>query len=117
MARVQRIERQVIMDEPEVVYDDGIFQSAQVVDYVLGIVEVVLGLRFVLELFGANAGNWFVGAVYGLTGVLMAPFHAIFHTTVTQGATFEWSVLVAMVAYALLALAIIRLFEVITARA
>ncbi len=116
MARVQRIDRQVMVDGPSVVYDDGLFQTAQVVDYVLGVVEVALALRFVLELFGANPASWFVSAVYGLTAPLMAPFRAIFHTTVSQGATFEWSVLVAMVVYALVALAIIRLAEVIADR-
>lgn len=117
MARVQRIDRSVMMGgRPTVVYDEGIFQTAQVVDYVLGVVEVALALRFVLELFGANTANWFVNAVYGLTGVLMAPFNAVFRNTVSQGATFEWSVLVAMLVYALLALAIIRLIEVVTDR-
>lgn len=117
MARVQRIDRQVVVEGgPRVVYDEGIFQTAQVIDYVLGVVEVALALRFVLQLFGANVGNWFVSAVYALTAPLMAPFRAVFNTTNTQGATFEWSVLVAMVVYALVALAIIRLIEVVGER-
>ena len=46
----------------------------------------------------------------------MAPFTAIFKTTVTEGAKLEWSILVAMAIYALIAWGIVALIRAINPR-
>jgi hypothetical protein len=84
-----------------------------IVKYVLGVVEVVLVLRFVLKLFGANPASSFVHFIYNVTGVLTAPFDGIFGVTRTAtGETksvFEPSILVALAVYALIAWGLVKL--------
>lgn len=58
----------------------------RVVYYVLGVIEVFLALRFVLRMLGANAQTAFVQFIYSVSAIFMAPFTAIFKTTVTEGA-------------------------------
>ncbi|HET8669225.1 MAG TPA: hypothetical protein VFM05_00985 [Candidatus Saccharimonadales bacterium] len=84
--------------------------------YILGFIEILLGLRFVLKLFGANPDNPFVDLVYAISGVLTAPFDNIFNVaTATAGevrSVFEPSILVAMAIYALLAWGIVKLITI-----
>lgn len=121
MAGVRQIERDtVVVQEPEQtetidVRSDALVAS-QVVDYILGVVEIVLGLRFLFKLFGANPEAGFASFIYTVTDPLMAPFRGLFRSTSEQGAVFEWSVLIAMAVYALVAWAIIRLIEISATR-
>lgn len=89
---------------------------AGIVWFVFGVIEVLLALRFVLLLLGANAEAGFVKLIYGLSAVFMAPFSAIFETQAVAGATFEWSVLVAIAIYALIAWGIVALIQAISPR-
>ncbi|HWU24527.1 MAG TPA: YggT family protein [Candidatus Paceibacterota bacterium] len=87
-----------------------LYRGTQIVWYVLGILEALLALRFVLRLLGANPAAGFSTFIYGITYPFLAPFMAVFHTTRLAGSAFDWSTLLAMLIYWLLALAIIRLF-------
>ncbi len=89
---------------------------ARIVWFVLGVIEVFLAIRFVLTLLGANAEAGFSKFIYGVSDVFMAPFNAIFSTGRLSGATFEWSALVAMVVYALIAWGIVALIGVVSPR-
>lgn len=89
---------------------------SRVVWYVFGVIVVLIGVRFVLKLFGANTGAGFVQFVYGLSGVFMAPFNTIFKALVVSGATFEWSALVAIAVYILVAWGVVALIRAVTPR-
>ncbi len=84
--------------------------------YVLGFIEILIGFRFVLKIFGANPANGFVEFIYNATGLLTVPFDTIFGVTrATAGEThsvFEPSILVAAVIYALIAWGIIKLITI-----
>lgn len=73
------------------------------------LLQLLLALRFILRLFGAGTGATFTRLVYGLSAPFTAPFAGIFPTTSAQGLTVEWSTLVAMIAYALLAAIVFQL--------
>lgn len=81
--------------------------------WVFSIIEILIGLRFALKLFGANASAPFVQFVYRLSAGLMAPFYAVFATEQIRGAVFDWSALLAMVVYGLIAWAIVALIYAI----
>jgi hypothetical protein len=87
-----------------------LYRGTQVVWYVLAILEVVLAFRFVLRLFAANPAAGFTSFIYNLSYPFVAPFMAVFSTTRVAGSAFEWTTLLAMVVYWLLAIAILRLF-------
>ena len=58
----------------------------------------------------ANATAGFTSFIYGITWPFAAPFLAVFQRTVVQGSIFEWTTLLAMLVYWLIALAIVKLF-------
>ena len=86
-----------------------IFKSTQIVWYLLGLLEVLLAFRFVLKLMGANPEAGFSSFIYAITWPFAAPFLAVFQRTVIQGSIFEWTTLLAMLVYFLIAFAIIKL--------
>jgi hypothetical protein len=90
----------------------------RVVWFIFGVIEVLIAIRFVLLLFGANAQAGFVRMIYGVSNIFMAPFAAIFSTQrVSGGAVFEWSALVAIAIYALIAWGLTALIYAVTPRA
>ncbi|MBX4198331.1 YggT family protein [Candidatus Parcubacteria bacterium] len=79
--------------------------------YVLGLLEALMAFRFVLKLLGANPAAGFSTFIYGVTYPFVAPFLTVFRMTrITSGSVFEWTTLLAMFVYWLIAMAIIRLF-------
>jgi len=89
---------------------------ARVVWFVFGVIEVLIAIRFVLKLLGANVAAGFVQFVYGLSGVFMAPFSTIFGAPRVSGSIFEWSALVAIAIYALIAWGIVALIRAVNPR-
>jgi hypothetical protein len=84
--------------------------------FVFGVIEVFIAIRFVLTLLGANAEAGFVKFIYAVSDVFMAPFNAIFSTQTVEGATFEWSALVAIAVYALIAWGLVALIRAVSPR-
>jgi hypothetical protein len=83
---------------------------SRVVMFVFGVIEVLIAI------FGANAEAGFVRFIYAASDVFMAPFNAIFSTQAVEGATFEWSALVAIAVYALIAWGIVALVRAVSPR-
>lgn len=92
--------------------------ATNLVNLFLAIVQSFLGLRFLLKLFGANAGNGFVRWVYDMSGALLQPFRGIFPTHVLENRyVLEFSTLFAMMMYAILALILVWIIGLVTAPA
>ncbi|MBU4556526.1 MAG: YggT family protein [Actinobacteria bacterium] len=89
---------------------------SRIITFVFAVIEVFIGIRFVLMLFGANAEAGFVKLIYSVSGVFMAPFIAIFDTQKAGGAVFEWSALVAIAVYALVAWGLVALIRAVNPR-
>jgi hypothetical protein len=87
-----------------------LYRGTQVVWYILGLLEALLAFRFVLKLLGANPFAGFTSFIYGATYPFASPFLNVFKITSVQGSVFEWTTLLAMLVYWLIALAIIKLF-------
>lgn len=87
-----------------------LYRGTQIVWYILGIMEVLLVFRFVLKLLGANPSAGFTNFIYGLTYVFAAPFLSVFRVSQVAGNVFEWTTLLAMLVYWIVALGIIKLF-------
>ena len=88
-----------------------IYHGTQIVWYVLGILEVLLAFRFVLKLTGANPAAGFTSFVYNSTYIFAEPFLNVFRVTRIQGSIAEWTTLLAMLVYFLIALAVVHLFR------
>jgi hypothetical protein len=87
-----------------------LYRGTQVVWYILGILEALLAFRFVLKLLGANSTAGFTSFIYSVTQPFAGPFLNVFKKTQVQGSVFEWTTILAMLVYWLIALAIIKLF-------
>ena len=88
---------------------------AGIVSVIIGVIQFLVGFRFVFLLLGANPNNAFVSWVYDLSSPLVAPFSGIFGqapTELAEGAAvqsvFDWTSLIALVVYAILGSILVR---------
>lgn len=103
-------------EHPQKVYDKKktIFRTYQVIWYIVGVIEILLTIRVLLKMLGANISSAFVSLIYIITDPLAGPFKGIFGVSVNpEGAALEWSTFVAMIIYALIAYAIVQLIQFI----
>jgi len=93
------------------------FPVVKIIYFILGVLEVFLGLRLILRLLGASPDNVFVPFIYNVTRIFIAPFFGIFSTAATQGAetdaVLEPATIIAMLIYALLAWGIVKFIIII----
>lgn len=84
----------------------------QGINIVAGIVLTLLGLRFVLKLFGANPANEFVEWIYETSRQLVEPFFGIFPAPrFEDGFILELSTLFAIIIYTIVAMLLVALVE------
>jgi len=84
--------------------------ARRVVWFIAGFIMVVLALRFLFLLLGANQGNGFVDFIYNLGGFFAAPFDGIFSFAPSYGRSFfDINSLVAIALYGLIAWGIAKL--------
>jgi uncharacterized protein YggT (Ycf19 family) len=92
-------------------------RAKQVIYFIFGAINVLLALRFVLLLLGANEASSFVQLIYGLSQPFVMPFQGIFGEPKFGGSVIEWASLVAIIIYSLVGYGIARIVELIYAPA
>lgn len=88
-----------------------LFRGTQVVWYILGLVETLLAFRFLLKITGANPSAGFSSFIYGATWPFAQPFISVFGTTRAGDSSIEWTTLLAMIVYWIVAVGLIKLFS------
>ena len=112
MARVEHV-RPTYMARSE--YDQHRFATtmARIVNTLGGLIVGLLGLRFILTLFGANQGNVIADFIYDTSHPFVAPFFGLFNYTPQFGVVrFEFETLVAIIFYAIVTAFLINLFTI-----
>jgi uncharacterized protein YggT (Ycf19 family) len=86
--------------------------------WIAGTLEILLLMRFLLRLFGANRENAFAQLINNLSAPFMAPFSSLFSspTSSNGGNIFDINILLAILAYALLSYLIVSLIRLIFGR-
>lgn len=88
-----------------------------VIIYVIGgFIGILVGLRFLFRLLGANPGSAFVQWIYDWSTPFVAPFAGIFgqESTILTGpgvvttSVFDWTALIALIIYGLVVALISR---------
>lgn len=110
-----------IIERRQQVYHDSNLERANirywattVMYFLLGVVEVILGLRWLFRLLGANTDNSFIILLYGVSHPFVAPFNGIFNDqALGRQSVFEFSTLIAMLVYALIAWGLISLINLL----
>ena|SRR3989344_5006027 len=102
-------------EHPQAVFETKktIFRSYQIIWYIVGIVEVLLAFRIILKILGAYPFSGFTDLIYTLSDPLALPFMGILQSTVSGQSMFEWSSMIAMIVYLIVAYGIIYLFQFI----
>lgn len=85
----------------------------QIVWYITGIIEALLGFRVLLKAFGANPFNGFTSFIYATSHPFALPFQGIFGISSSSGNVIEWSTLFAMLIYTLIAYGLVALSHLI----
>jgi len=95
--------------------DASIWTTSRMVALVFSVIEVLLLVRVAFKLFGANAQQGFVSAIYGVTEPLVAPFRGIFgQPDGTSGV--EIAAFLSIVFFMLVAALIVALVRAFTGR-
>jgi hypothetical protein len=89
-------------------------RAIQIVWWIVGFVDILLAIRFLLKLFGGSTVSGFVTFMYNITQPLVAPFHGIFNTTVQGRSILEPESLVAIAIYSLIGWGIVSLIHMVT---
>lgn len=87
-----------------------LYRGTQVTWYIFGVIEALLVFRLLLKLLGANAAAGFTNFVYSVTSIFVAPFQAVFPSSRAEGSVFEWTTLLALFVYWMIAWGIVNLF-------
>jgi len=102
-------------DPPQKVFEKKktIVRFNQVIWYILGLIEVLLGFRIALKVVGANPLSGFTDFIYMITDPLAAPFRGILGVSTTGNSLIEWSTIVAAIVYLCVAWGLIYFLNLI----
>ena len=91
--------------------------AERVIYLVGGILLVVLALRFLLMLLGANSGAGFADFIYSISHPFAAPFFNLFSYDEQFGRSrFEFGTLIAMLVYAAIMVGLAKLVSITSRR-
>jgi YggT family protein len=81
----------------------------RVVVLLFGLIQIVIGLRFVLLLLDAREANGLVSGILNISQVFVAPFEGILRTSglASHGNFFDYTAIVALVGWTILELIVI----------
>jgi YGGT family len=92
------------------------FKATQIILLISGFLEAVIALRIMLKLIGANPESPLAAFIYGFTSLFLIPFVGLIGSPTAGGMILEISSMVAIVVYALIAVAFEKLIWVIFSR-
>lgn len=94
-------------------YREAVYKATQFIWLLFGGLEALIGIRVILMLIGANPANAFTAFVYQLSELFLWPFRNIVGNPAFQNYVLEITSLIAMIVYALIGWAIVRLIWVL----
>ncbi len=105
----------VSTESPQKTYQTkkAIFRSYHIIWYIVGVVEVLLAFRVILKLLGANTYSGFTSFIYTVSNPFALPFAGILGVTASSDMVFEWSTLIAMAVYVVLAYGGVQLLQLV----
>lgn len=90
-----------------------LFKSYQIIWYLVYLIEVLIFLRIIFRLLGANPASDFVSTIYLFSQIFVLPFLNIFPSPNTSGFVLDAPAIIAAIIYPLGASIIMRLFQLI----
>lgn len=103
MSQQHMSETKTIRRDPEHEQRLFTFKATQLIWLALGIVEALIALRVILKLIGANPESLFAAFTYNLSDIFLFPFAGLVGTPTSGNIALEFSSIIAMFVYVLLA--------------
>ncbi|MDQ2809892.1 MAG: YggT family protein [Chloroflexota bacterium] len=96
----------------------GVDWLSRLIWFVVGLIDILLAIRFVLLVAGADQNAGFAQLIYGVTNLFVAPFAGLFGRAITYpGAAgtgvIEWESLVAIVVWSLVGFGLAKLADLL----
>lgn len=104
-----------IVEPPHKVFQKKkkIFRAYQMIWFVLAIIEVLLAFRMLLKAIGASPTSGFAILIYALSNPLAGPFQGLVGISTSATSTFDWSIIIAAIVYALLAFGLVQIIHML----
>ncbi len=97
--------------------NSAVARFIRIIYFIVGILELLLAVRFILHALAANPQNGFANFVYALSQPLVSPFANLFvNPALGHGAVMELTTIAAMVVYAIAFWIIGRLIWLVLSR-
>ena len=109
----EHIHEEHVVEDINLEYRESVYKVVQFVWLLFGGLEGLLAIRMALKLIGANPGSWFTAFVYQLSDLFLWPFQNITLNPGFEGFVLEITTIIAMLVYALIGLALVRLIWVL----
>lgn len=90
----------------------GVVLAQRIVWFIVGLITIIIAMRFTLLLLGANQSAGFTDFVYSVSNVFVAPFLGILGEPTYGKSVFEVSSLLAIVVYLLIGWGIAKLLTI-----
>jgi uncharacterized protein YggT (Ycf19 family) len=87
-----------------------------VVNIVFGVIEFLLGIRFLFKFFVVNASAPFVAWIYSATASLVSPFSGIVPNLSLGAFVIDFTTLIALIVYTFVAYLILQAFSYVGPR-
>lgn len=102
-------------EHPQKVYakKKTIFRYYQIIWYIVGVIEVLLVFRFLLKMIGANSSFGFTSFIYAISSPFAGPFLGVVSPSVSGTSILEWSTIIAMLVYVVIAYGLVYLFQLV----
>lgn len=100
------VQRQTVAHNSQV---SSVVIAQRIVWFIIGLINIIIALRFIFLLLGANKGAGFTDFIYSMSAPFVAPFVGIFGEPVYGESVFEISSLLAIVIYTLIGWGIAKL--------
>ncbi len=90
----------------------GVVVAQRIVWFIVGVVDAIIALRFILLLLGANREAGFTDFIYSVSAPLVSPFIGIFGQPTYGQSVFEISSVLAVLVYTLIGWGIAKLLTI-----
>ncbi len=101
--------REVVLEDVNSRKRQTLERVTALINFVFTVLESMIGLRVLLKLMEANPSNAFAGLVYNFTALFLTPFAGLTVNPAVGGMILELTAIIAMIVYALIAMAVVRL--------
>jgi hypothetical protein len=97
--------------------NSGIARIVNIVYFLFGALELLLGVRVIFQLVGVNAANGFATFIYALSAPFVALFASLLQNpTLTETSILELTTIIAMLVWAIVAWLVGRLIWLLMSR-